>query len=735
MCKVEDSSTFLFSDDSAPLSSPPGIYRLCFCMPNPHEDCAGAGSFKAPVGLLTARGPFDQLSECEVDSNCSVKLTGIGLEMNDLLVVTSSCETVLSLSGLVVGSLHLDNSLRAHIGQIPADTMPGVYQMCWCPATSDCSNLTSFRAEAGRLQVSCPKGRYFASSKCALCGHGFYCPGGTQIAAKRFPCEAHETTAVRNATSISDCTCDRGHFYSRGNCAPCPIDYYKPLVGNAPCMRCPPELNTYATGSVSDTSCVHASAVVDQNAVSTVPSLTFNLSLLSNKSYDLAGAGTSPLLVGISRSISQFSRLDANLIDLNVDETQGPNFGQGRRLASSMVVKVTMRYATEEEATEAAQELDVQLVSDEVMSSLRTYPEFSDFLVKALSEPTKSSTIIQCRTNAAKPPGVMIRKLDDCLCMPGFGYEETLQSCELCPLGKYKSTLANKDCTNCDDTNEKSTLEVGARWIEDCKCRAGSFNDSAHGGCMACTVGSYCNGTGTQFECPRHSTTTDSRSRTISDCVCEAGYQLSKRAHSSEDFFCESCLQGFYKPNAGNDTCSLSCPKNALSIVAATSIRDCYCLTDHHAELDDAGNLSRCAGCSRYSGLRCPGHFELAGLHAQPRAQEGWFQTGNTTAVQCLVELPNGASACRGSAQCENGTHCFVNKCVDGSTGMLCGECPENYARSKYLQLCKMCPDSDSGLTMAMMVLADLGRITSLNFAMALLAAQGAGNALKLLGM
>ena len=208
--------------------------------------------------------------------------------------------------------------------------------------------------------------------------------------------------------------------------------------------------------------------------------------------------------------------------------------------------------------------------------------------------------------------------------------------------------------------------------------------------------------------------------------MCIAGYQRNGNS-------CQQCPKGFYKSSAGNAQCSFKCPSYADSEPGSVSIGGCFCTAEHHAELDEFGNLARCSKCNFYSGLTCPGGYEQDGTHAQPRAVNGSFRTGNTSAVQCHILRPDGSSVCLGSSsscqdvavsrQCHGS---FFNICAEGSTGHACGECPEGYAREMRLEFCSSCV-SHSAAWLAVAIFSDLVRITALNFGMAWIVARGAG--------
>lgn len=138
--------------------------------------------------------------------------------------------------------------------------------------------------------------------------------------------------------------------------------------------------------------------------------------------------------------------------------------------------------------------------------------------------------------------------------------------------------------------------------------------------------GFYCPGDGQAYVCPPHSSTATLR-RTRNDCECLPGYfgVPSVGSDGSQQTNCQPCGRKSYKPNRGNAECPLSCPANADSELAATSLSDCFCEVNYYASID-SGQLAKCIHC-KFEGLDCRGGFEnqthstsQVGVHALPIA-------------------------------------------------------------------------------------------------------------------
>lgn len=153
---------------------------------------------------------------------------------------------------------------------------------------------------------------------------------------------------------------------------------------------------------------------------------------------------------------------------------------------------------------------------------------------------------------------------------------------------------------------------------------------------------------GQAIQCPPDSDTGPG-ARSLTECTCNAGY-------FQQSFgTCAPCPPQLYKPNGGNEDCKLQCPANANSSLASTALDDCFCMADHHAQVDDDGYLYRCASCALYEGLSCEGGFKenrKEGGHREPVAKLGFFRTGNTLAVRCDAETEDGSSTCLGGSLC-----------------------------------------------------------------------------------
>ncbi|CAK9031780.1 unnamed protein product [Durusdinium trenchii] len=769
-----DGSDFTFLDGGDQiLLSVPGIFRICFCRPGLGEVCDSSSGFKARVGLMTASGPFVRSTTCELGSSCTISLTGIGLSIGDQLwLAQGACGSSEGLGpkgfeALTVPIPVVEGSVgfEVNLGTLPFSALPGVYQLCWCPVSADCSRVELFRAPAGSLQADCPPGS-FASGPvtgriCEVCSRGYYCGGGKPSSATRIPCALGETTLFKGAVSSAACLCDKGYSFDtvKSSCEACSIGFYKTDPGNQePCSQCETNYTTYATGSVSNSSCIpefsQTSSGSSNQDHAEVPAVSFQLSLFGLPTDEDPAVIRQQLIELFLATLSAATRMDPSAISIDflTDTENAANSSNasdetanapGRRLQIDLSrVVFTIKTRTEEEAATTVSDLDVSAVTNEITSSVQENPTLGDGInVMVTSPPQKTSTTVTCPIRRSIPPGVPIQSAAECQCSPGFGIDQVTGACDPCILGEYKDNIADAVCDRCPSL--RSTQQRGSTSLQDCVCEAGLFE--AEGGiCSGCPEGHYCDGSGFKTLCPPHSTTPNENQRGMaSDCECTAGYFYI--SNGSDQTVCKACDRGRYKPNLGKGPgqCPLTCPANAITEPAASSLSDCFCLPDFYADVEEStGQLARCISCT-WEGLLCRGGFENRSaaapsaprVHALPIARTGFYQTGVTTAVACDVQLEDGSSACLGGEPCVmarvlvdppslcNGREGMRdNGCAEGSSGTLCGQCPPGYSRDSYPDLCQTCP-ADPVSVLAMGIASDIIQKAALNFVVAVMAA------------
>eukprot|EP00913_Durusdinium_trenchii_P027642 g25923.t1 len=351
-----------------------------------------------------------------------------------------------------------------------------------------------------------------------------------------------------------------------------------------------------------------------------VPAVSFQLSLFGLPTDEDPAVIRQQLIELFLATLSAATRMDPSAISIEPFLQSGCDTKPGRRATPDLSrVVFTIKTRTEEEAATTVSDLDVSAVTNEITSSVQENPTLGDGInVMVTSPPQKTSTTVTCPIRRSIPPGVPIQSAAECQCSPGFGIDQVTGACDPCILGEYKDNIADAVCDRCD-------------------------------------------GSGFKTLCPPHSTTPNENQRGMaSDCECTAGYFYI--SNGSDQTVCKACDRGRYKPNLGKGPgqCPLTCPANAITEPAASSLSDCFCLPDFYADVEEStGQLARCISCT-WEGLLCRGGFENRSaaapsaprVHALPIARTGFYQTGVTTAVACDVQLEDGSSACLGGEPC-----------------------------------------------------------------------------------
>lgn len=217
-----------------------------------------------------------------------------------------------------------------------------------------------------------------------------------------------------------------------------------------------------------------------------------------------------------------------------------------------------------------------------------------------------TETCTQCPHRKTTEHGVNASSIDDCLCEPGSFLSNGTQNCDLCEAAYYKNYIGNGICTACPD--DKITAGPGSTTREECQCPPGEYLTS-NGECTYCDVGSYKNTVGNQAcsRCPANMTTTNSRSVSLQDCVCLAGFR-------SVEGTCEACPAGSYSNTTGASICVLcpvdtfnaeststsqddcrQCPAQTQSLQGSNKALDCVCVAGRFAERD--GTVWACSQC------------------------------------------------------------------------------------------------------------------------------------------
>ena len=125
----------------------------------------------------------------------------------------------------------------------------GVLTACLpCPAHTYCPlgsvlpipcpvDEISLPGSTNKGDCTCATGRgRSVDGECAFCAHGFFSPGGTNLACQQCPLN---TNTSLGATTISNCTCTPGHGLAQDSaCEPCESGFFAVGGSNAACVHC-----------------------------------------------------------------------------------------------------------------------------------------------------------------------------------------------------------------------------------------------------------------------------------------------------------------------------------------------------------------------------------------------------------------------------------------------------------------------------------------------------------------
>ena len=153
--------------------------------------------------------------------------------------------------------------------------------------------------------------------------------------------------------------------------------------------------------------------------------------------------------------------------------------------------------------------------------------------------------------------------------------------CEACAAGTYSNSDGATSAHACISCPPNTVSAAGSSSVENCTCMKGYQRTG--GQCQLCPVGKFKTtaGEGLCEQCPAGYTSalgsTDNRS-----CICQAGYSGAT---------CSACSPGTFKDNTGTDPC-VKCPVGTFSgITAATDLMSCESCPQHRSSL--AGSNSR----------------------------------------------------------------------------------------------------------------------------------------------
>jgi hypothetical protein len=181
----------------------------------------------------------------------------------------------------------------------------------------------------------------------------------------------------------------------------------------------------------------------------------------------------------------------------------------------------------------------------------------------------------------------------------------------ICLLGEYRQ---NGECVSCGP--HTTTANTGSQSVSDCMCSAGYFG--SNGACTICPIGNYCPpASANATSCGSNTFTDTNGSSTVTQCRCNAGY-------FGTNGTCIVCPPGSYCL-AGGST-STSCGSNTFTVSnGSTSQSQCLCNAGYY------GTNGACTACTS-------GNYCLAGSTSATSCGSNTYteSTGASAQSQCL---------------------------------------------------------------------------------------------------
>ncbi|OAF65628.1 hypothetical protein A3Q56_06657, partial [Intoshia linei] len=261
-------------------------------------------------------------------------------------------------------------------------------------------------------------------------------------------------------------------------------------------------------------------------------------------------------------------------------------------------------------------------------------------------------------------------------------------SCDLCPIGSYRTQGIQINCESCDEN--WTTANVGATSVIECNikvCAIGYYLDIIQDQCYPCPRGTYQDIVG-QFSCISctfDKTTINTASTHVDQCLpfCEPG-----KFQEIGNSICFPCLQGTYKNNDIPNNQCVSC------------IAPLFTLND------GAISITQC------NVLKCPAGTQGDSIENKCVSCEiGFFKDNDDVNNNCL---PCSIGFVTPQIESTNSDDCNVAICDVGKQNIAgsCESCPIGFYRNEIMKadpnkLCDQCPDTFTTLNENSISLSD----------------------------
>lgn len=584
----------------------------------------------------------------------------------------------------------------------------------FCPtgatAPSACGLATAAPSESMSLCTTCTEGTYedtLGSSACKACPSGFFCPAGS---ASPIPATCDAGTYVL------------GTFTSREACVPCPSGYacaggasqpficlrgnVAPNNGTAQCAKCAAGKFQSAEGMTTCEECPRGSFCQEGSAnPQPCPGGTW-----LNVTGATSSAACQPVQAGfwaaLGSSLPQRCPISGfRCPGAAADTVNTPGGSLPIELTSGSSATLTEVEVVQQQLT-----LDI---------SINEYNETAVKLELAALYGVPAALIDLAATAGSLQLSVTIRTL------PSSSDPGASVPTETTPALSLDAIMAKIAAVGTDDVAQSISRAIGtnvsvavaspsrATVSQEIAFVVGPGKWTTAGKVLDCPVGTYNPLYGQTFAtaclpCPDHSTTRNHSSSSITQCLCETGFEASFLADGNmiclcaagfeiiNGMRCEPCPMSTFKPSKGNTKC-LDCPvvgtTTAQTGTAAEAL--CVCRPNTFASARDA--LGRVLNCSTCRSTHAVPTLDMTDCTAPGTTLENltllpgfWRQSEKSFMVR--------ACELSGNASCVGGTNAS-RQCALGYRGPLCSLCDAGYYGGRG-EACKPC-EGDAALTVA----------------------------------
>ncbi|XP_053389180.1 proprotein convertase subtilisin/kexin type 5-like [Mercenaria mercenaria] len=563
---------------------------------------------------------------------------------------------------------------------------------------------------------SCQSGEYFdtTSSQCKDCEKGTYQDQSGQLSC--IQCPVGFTTAGEKTDSKSGCIeiCDDGEKFDPappGACVQCPVGTYRKKGTDNPetCTTCPTPFTTENTGAADIGDCVPKCAKGEYykelpNAGCTECSLGYYQDQEYNQYLcTKCSPGTTTTTVA-AQDQSQCTDVCDLGEELPIDGTMKADCRQCAagyyKDSTTYLCKRCGDSFTSPVGSESSTTCYKVCKAGEELLTGNTGCKPCDRGYYKAAPPTNTDRLCNpCPAGeTTQYTGTISPLLCQDLCSDGFELSADKDSCEPCPVGKYRAQGSGKlKCEPCPTGTTTST--AGSATIASCKrdCTLGQKSDTDK--CVDCEVGTYQDVPlqDTCKECPSWKTTLAIRSTKYEDCIdpCKDGYQ-------SVNERCVQCERGSYRQQNIQPSCQLCRDKFTTLAPGQDTVDKCVPICSRGRHWDE--NSDSCVQCE--SGTYNPIEYQLQCLPCPPgrpisaadflscqadcQPGESW-NADRQICNWCLggTYSLGGSTAC---VSCPAGTYSYIK--VGATIADCVTVCNAGYFRPTLASSCQMCPSS-----------------------------------------